>query len=37
MGHADDMTCLGATDLDTGTDKVNPPKNNYYHNSVGSD
>ena len=21
-----DMGCLGATDLDTGTDKVNPPK-----------
>ena len=26
MGHAEDMTCLGATDLDTGTDKVNPLK-----------
>lgn len=30
MGHVHDMRRLGATDLDTGTDKVNPPKNNNY-------
>ena len=31
MGHVHDMRhlVLKATDLNTGTDKVNPPKNNY--------
>jgi hypothetical protein len=28
--HNYNGTCLGATDLDTETDKVNPPKNNNY-------
>lgn len=31
-----DMGCLGATDLDTGTDKVNPPKNNNYVSQLSS-
>ena len=37
IGHAHDMTCLGEADLDTGTDKVNLPKNNRYLNSVCPD